>query len=356
MKHRLTLLLCLGLMFAGAHAVLESIARFSERYLDAYLWKQQDHLRLFSPANHANRGHGRLWIYGPSEAREGLLPEQIACITGGLHPYQNSQSLGTLEDGLLVLEYIERAYGRSAIPDAILMGITPRFIANIRTRRSPLFTGINKYSPHFKVVETDGGPLLVPKTAWESARSQWSLLELQPDRYRRGVFAIFSRIGARAAPSLAADKRLWQPIAPAKYLTGKYASEQSVRKWLKTPGNAWEMVYDWEPQQDRVRVTRQLHRLTNFAARHGIQLYVVNLPELSWTRELYRPGRYEAYLSVVREALGPIPLLDLRTFVADEDFFDDAHPTWDAAIRISARVARFINQHRDNTLHARNTQ
>ena len=64
-------------MFAGVHLALEASARFSERYLGAYLWKEQDYLRLFSPANHAGRGRHRLLIYGPSEAREGLIPEVL---------------------------------------------------------------------------------------------------------------------------------------------------------------------------------------------------------------------------------------------------------------------------------------
>ena len=66
---RLAALGCALLMFAGTHLALEASARFSERYLNAYLWKEQDYLRLFSPANHAGRGRHRVLISGPSEAR-----------------------------------------------------------------------------------------------------------------------------------------------------------------------------------------------------------------------------------------------------------------------------------------------
>ena len=69
---------------------------------------------------------------------------------------------------------------------------------------------------------------------------------------------------------------------------------------------------------------------------------MVNLPELSWNRVLYQPGRYEAYLDIVGLALGETPFLDLRTFLPDDDFYDSAHPTWDGGMRVSKRVGAFI--------------
>lgn len=352
-KHRLTILLCVGVAFAATHLVLESAARFAERHLGAYLWKEQDYLRLFSPSNHVDRGRDRLLIYGPSEAREGLLPEEIARVTPGFEPYQNSQSIGTLEDGLVVLNYIERAYGRSATPDAILLGITTRFIGDIRTQPSPLFRGIDKYSPHFKIVEGTHPPGLAPKSALESARAHWDLLSLQPDRYRRGLFAIASGLATKAMPSLSAEPRIWMPIAPAKYLPGTPWPAEATKAWLVEPGNFWEAVHAWDPERDRERVTRELRMLLEYTSRHGIQLFVVNLPELSWNRDLYQPGRYEAYLAIVKTALGETPFLDLRTFLTDDEFFDDAHPNWTAGIRVSKHVATFIDEHRR---HAQNTR
>ena len=352
-RHRLAVLACVGLMFAGVHAALEGAARFSERYLGAYLWKEEDYLRLFSPANHLGRGSNRLLMYGPSEAREGFLAEEIARATPGLEPYQNSQSIGTLEDGLVVLRYIEGAYGRSAVPDVILLGVTTRFIGNLRTRPSPLWDGINKYSPHFKLADDTHPPTLVPRTFVESLKPRLALLRLQPDRYRRGLFAIASRTATRLVPSLSAERRSWEPIAASKYFVGKYASESAIRKWLVTPGNYWDLVHSWEPDRDRARVTRELQMYRDFSAKYGLELYVVNLPELSWNRDLYKPGRYEAYLGIVKDALGPTPFLDLRTFLPDKLFFDDAHPTWEGAIRVSREVGSFIDAHRRAKLSAR---
>jgi hypothetical protein len=343
---RLAVLVTVALMFVAVHAALEGAARFSERYLGAYLWKEQDYLRLFSPANHAGRGRHRLLIYGPSEAREGLLPDEIAREAKGLKPYQNSQSIGTIEDGLIVLRYIEGAYGPGAVPDAILLGVTTRFVGNLRARSSPLWEGINKYSSHFRVVEDAHPPSLVRRSFVESIEPRLALLGLMPDRYRRGLFAIASRTATKIVPSLSAERRSWEPIAPSKYLVGKYASEAATKKWLVTPGNFWELVHNWDPAREGERVMRELQMYRDFAAKHGSELYVVNLPELSWNRELYKPGRYEAYLDIVKSALGPTPFLDLRTFLPDELFFDDAHPTWDGAIKVSREVGAFINAHR----------
>ncbi len=346
--NRVLLLLGLVVMFGATHLAFEGAARFSERYLGAYLWKEQDYLRLFSPANHLGRGRGRLLIYGPSEAREGLLPEEIAQAVPTVAPYQNAQSIGTLEDGLVVVDYIERAYGASAIPDAILLGISTRFVANIRSRPSPLFEGIDKYSPHFKVVPGEHPPRLAAKSVLESARARWALLSLAPDRYRRGLFAIASRAATAAVPSLAEDTRTWMPISPAKYLSGAPWPAEDTKAWLVEPGSFWASVHAWDPMRDRERIVREIGLLRDFTSRHNIDLVVVNLPELSWNRDLYQPGRYEAYLDIVREALGPTPFLDLRTFLRDDEYFDDAHPNWRAGIRLSRHVGAFISAHRSD--------
>lgn len=268
----------------------------------------------------------------------------------GIKPYQNSQSLGTLEDGLVVLDYIERAYDRAAIPDVLLLGITTRFIADIRAEPSPLFRAINRFSPDFRLDETQHPPALVPESALGAFRARFALLAMQPERYRRGMLAVARNLMIKVAPSLAGYQRLWEPLQPAKYQVGKLGSDAAIKAWLVSPGNYWEAVHEWDPERDRDRVTRELHLLLDYTRRHGVHLYVVNLPELSWNRQLYKPGRYEAYLDVVAKALGTTPFLDLRTAVPDEDFFDDAHTTWPASIRVSKRVAAFIAEHRDKTV------
>lgn len=328
---------------AGSHLVLDGIATFAETRLDAYLWKAQDHLRVLSSAYHESRGARRLLIYGPSEAREGLLPEEIAAAVPGLEPYQNAQSMGTLDDGLLVLEYIERAYGRAAVPEAILLGISTRFIADFRPYPSPLVEGIRRYSPHFTV--PDGEPRrLVPKSAADALAARARLLSLQPDRYRRGVAAVVTPIARAFAPVATALERRTRA---ARYFDGRMASDADIRRWLTDPSSVWPSVYGWEPASEGGRARTEIGRLRETTARLGTRLYVVNLPESPWVRERYLPGRYEQYLDLVREELGGIPFLDLRTFLRDDEFFDQAHPTWRGARRLSAAVGAFVAQARE---------
>jgi hypothetical protein len=101
-------------------------------------------------------------------------------------------------------------------------------------------------------------------------------------------------------------------------------------------------VHEWDPDADRDRVVRDLRAWREFCDRHGTELYVVNMPEISWNRDLYAPGRYERYLEVVREGLGDTPFLDLRTMLADEEFFDSCHPTYAGCERVTDAVTEFI--------------
>ena len=103
---------------------------------------------------------------------ENLLTEVLAREVRSLKPYQNSQSSGTLEDGLVVLRYLEGAYGRSAIPEAIVLGISTRFVADYRTIPSPLWSGINKYSPHFRLLLGSHPPELTPRSMTRGADVQ----------------------------------------------------------------------------------------------------------------------------------------------------------------------------------------
>ena len=337
---RVTVPLIAVLLTAATYGALEQTARFAEHRLGAFLWKKDDTLRLFAAHNYVGRGKGRIMIYGPSEAREALFPEEIGAALPGLTPYQGAQQVGTLGDTLLALEYIERAYGTTAMPEAILLGITPRFIANIRLDPSPLLTSINRFSPHFTVSEQEHPPQLVPRGTMSALRARAELLSVQPDRYRRGLFAIAGRLGTTIMPSLAANRRVWGPVSQAKYINFRIVSDETIHAWL-TQG-VMDLVHKWEPEQDRDAIIRQLNRLRDYSARYGTRLYVVNLPEMSWNRELYDERRYASYMDIVRTALGDTPFLDLRTFVPDDEFYDSSHTMWHSGKRVSRRAAAFI--------------
>jgi hypothetical protein len=132
---------------------------------------------------------------------------------------------------------------------------------------------------------------------------------------------------------------------PAKYLDGHLASAPELRRWMAEPLSFWPSVHGWEPARDRQRVLEELGRLRAYVSRLGLRLYVVNLPESTVVRELYSPGRYEQYLELVREGVAGTPFLDLRTFLRDDEFFDESHPTWSGARRLSAAVGAFVADH-----------
>jgi hypothetical protein len=325
----------------ASHVAFEAVARFAETRLGAYLWKNQDHLRVMEPHLHVGQGAGRLSLFGPSEVREGVLPDELQNAVPGLRPYQNAQSLGTLEDTLFTLHYLERVHGRSALPAHLLLGITPRFVGNFRLDPSPLVEGLRKYSA-FDVDVTTSPPTLAPRPFVDSLRGRLRLLALAPDRYRRGLAAVLLATIHPVAPAFAArfERRL---LRPAKYLEGQWAPPDTMRRWLEEDGG-WRLVFGWDPAQDRRRIADQVGRLMTFCAQHGIRLYVVNLPEWSTSRAHYAPGRYEAYLSAVRAPLGDTPFLDLRTFLRDDEFWDTAHPNWAGAIRLSREVNAFVSR------------
>jgi hypothetical protein len=92
-------------------------------------------------------------------------------------------------------------------------------------------------------------------------------------------------------------------------------------------------------------IVGHFERLRAIADRNDCRILVVNMPEGGWARRLfYKPGIYEAYMDVLREAVGDLPFVDLREELPDEGFFDWMHPTRDAALRLSRRVAAEIRQ------------
>jgi hypothetical protein len=232
------------------------------------------------------------------------------------------------------------------VPDAIVVGITTRFISGIREIPSPLFAGINTYSPDFHLDETQHPPRLVARSPLDSLQARLALSGRQPGRYRHALKAIAADLLIKRYPRFDEDLRFRHAVAAAKYIDHRVWSPEVIKAHLSAKGEVWDTIHAWDPARDRDRVTRELRLLLDYASRHGIELYVVNLPELSWNRVLYNSQRYDAYLDVVRSALGTTPFLDLRTFLPDDEFYDTSHPMWRGGIRISKKVADFIAEHR----------
>jgi len=147
-------------------------------------------------------------------------------------------------------------------------------------------------------------------------------------------------------PRVDESLRFRHSVAAAKYVDHRIWSPEVIKAHLSAKGRVWETIHAWEPARDRGRVTRELRLLLDYTSRHGIELYVVNLPELSWNRALYDRQRYDEYLDLVRSALGTTAFLDLRTFLSDDEFYDTSHPMWRGGIRVSKKVADFIAERR----------
>ena len=100
-----------------------------------------------------------------------------------------------------------------------------------------------------------------------------------------------------------------------------------------------------DPLEQRDAILRDFKRLRAIAARNDARILVVNLPEGGWARQqFYSPGVHEAYMTVLREAVGDLPFLDLRDELTDDGFVDWVHPTRAASLLISHEVASAIRE------------
>jgi hypothetical protein len=345
-------LFCLAL-----NAGLIHLSSWAEVRYNLYPFREEDYLRYLLPSMYEGRGHNRLILAGPSEAREGLLDQSFDNGLGGMYAFNAAQSLGTLDDLLVGLEYIEKLYGDDAKPKVLVVGITPRFVANIRSadQKSPLVEAINRYSPYYRVKQTAvDGSHLTPKNKWEGMLSRARFLQKQPVRYRPALSGLlYETYGEYLKGNKLADR-----LAPVfeRYLAASTSPhrERDTEPWdpnrlqaaLAGRRSFWTRTRDWDPGGDATRLQAQLKRLKQLATNWGTQLYVVNLPEHPMTRQTYEQRRYQEYLTLTREALGDTPFLNLRELLSPEEFYDLAHPTFEGAQRESDLVVKFMKESR----------
>jgi hypothetical protein len=317
-----TVLLAMALLYVVASAALLLLSRHVESTTNVYPFSNEDWLRCLLPTLYDNRGHDRIFLAGPSEAREDLLYDRFDRAFPGLHAFQGAQSLGTFDDLLLTLDYVHRTCGDDAIPRAIVLGVTPRFVANIPRGASPLAGAINSYSPHFSVKKTDGISTLVPKSTLKSLRSRQRFLEKAPGRYRTALLALFREpLGLDADYEHLHERLLSAPFGaairfsslPYKYHHLPPMPRESMLAWMRSPTSFWTKSHQWDPGLDEQLVRSQFQRLIELSRRHDVRLFVVNLPEHPANRAAYDPDRYDAYLRLVRQSIGDTPFLDLRT-------------------------------------------
>lgn len=358
-------------IYAALNLVLAELARRSERSLAAYPWPSEDYLRYMLPTLFERNGQDWTMITGPSEAREDLLHERLEAAFPGVPAYQGGMSLGTMDDLLLVLDYLEEAYGREALPRTLLLGITPRFVANISSiDESPLASSVDRYSPYFRVERTASGARLVPKTRGERVTSSLRFFSKHPSRYRAALCGATGRQMERfpfagRSPWLAEPEEAPERISargplmllrlcgsPYKYHHHRPFTEAMIQAWLRDTTSFWWKVHEWEPARDSAIIGSRLTRLLEVCRRKGIRLYIVNLPEHPLNRAGYRQGRYEAYLRIVRSAAGATPFLDLRDMLEADEFYDAGHARLRGAIAVTDTTIRFMRQARGRNASA----
>jgi hypothetical protein len=348
-----TAVVSLALLYTALNVGLLLLARHVEAAsaVNVYPFASEDWLRCLLPSLYDDRGRGRVFLAGPSEAREDLLYDRFDRAFPGLSTFQGAQSLGTFDDLLLTLDYVKRTCGDDAMPRVMVLGITPRFVANIPRGGSPLAKAIDAYSPRFSVEKGDGVSQLVPKPVLSGLRSRQRFLAKAPDRYRSALLTLFRKpLGLDKdyeqvhehllhAP-LGAEIRFWS--LPYKYHHLPPMPRDQMRSWMNSPTSFWTMSHEWDPAPDARLVGAQFERLLDLTRQHDVRLFVVNLPEHPDNRAGYDPARYGAYLRIVRDSIGTTPFLDLRTLLADEEFYDVGHANLPGAVRVTDEVIRFM--------------
>lgn len=360
------------LVAAGLYAVLATLfsvlAQEVEAEGRAYPYKSEDWLRYLLPSFFAEGGAPRILLTGPSTARENLVYDMFDEAFPGYRTLQGGISLGTLQDVLLSLEYVRAVHGRRALPAMIVLGISPRFLAEI-PRQRPFALGLDRYSPAYEVVDSAGHLDLSPKSPWEGAVSRLRfavgkqtprrqvaalslmhrLLPRDADERLRGSFVagLLSRVGAEGLVEVGPRARIEYLISPYKYRLSPPMPVEGLRGWLDDPGSWWRDVYRWDPAgADTHAIRVRFRRLRALAREHGIELYVANLPEREVSRARYDPEHYRAYLALIRDAVGDAPFLDIRTMLDDDEFYDAEHATGPGAARVTDSVIAFIRRAR----------
>jgi hypothetical protein len=369
-------LVTVAIIYLGVNGLLHAVSTAVERKGDFYPYQQEDWLRYLLPSLFQNKGRS-VMLVGESAVRENFLYEEFNKAFSPMHTFQGGMSLGTIDDVLISLEYIKRVYGRGALPKMIVLGISPRFVANVPEDR-PFAAALDRYSPYFRVERTAAGPSLVAKTQWQGWFSRLRfMIYKQQERYWGAVVALARGYlkaskqadrdakPARASFSLLIDQpllsleRMFESVLsvyvrhwvlPYKYHHLKPWRADNLRRWLVAPDSWWRQVHAWEPQSNWQMVAGRLIRFKEFVESENISLYVINLPEHLESRRLYKPKNYEQYLELVQSNLDNGPFLDLRDLLGSEEFYDIVHATLPGARRVTESVIHFITDHRKNAL------
>lgn len=87
----------------------------------------------------------------------------------------------------------------------------------------------------------------------------------------------------------------------------------------------------WDPVSEREMVELQLRNISEFTARHDIELVVVFLPAHPLLRDTYLPDHYANYNRLVRENLHAARFVDIYDQIPAALFFDENHLIYEGA-------------------------
>jgi hypothetical protein len=359
-----------ALLYAGLNVVLLTFSQWVESHTEVYPYRGEDWLRYLLADLFSDRGEHRIMLVGESAVRENLLYEEFNRAFPTMDTFQGGLSLGTMSDVMISLQYIKEVYGRGALPEVLVVGISPRFVANLPEER-PLMPSIDLYSPYFGVEETPIGPRLKPKTSWERWTSSLRFLMFKQQRRYLAAIAALARdylgenqgahLGGERDRSLiqaplllvnrlthkALGNYLRRAASPYKYHHLQPMRIEGLKRWLRDPNSWWHRVHSWDPDANETMIADQFRRLREFAENEGITLYVINLPENIESRELYHGQNYQRYLDLVQRNLGSTPFLDIHAMLGPGEFYDVVHATLPGAKRVTKTVIEFIKEHRD---------
>lgn len=343
----------LGAVAVLVFAILSWLAVTAERNLNMFPYKTEDWFRFLLPSQFAVQDKPVLMLAGPSTVRENLRWEQMQEEFPDYHVYQGGLSLGTIEDVTISLKFIEAAYGEEALPDYVILGLGPRFLANLPSER-PFTTIIDTYSP-WSVTSGPSGVTLQKKPLFGAALAKLRFVGKQPERFSSALRAWAAYVGysveewppaetvLRKAGLLnfwkARVKRQQRSVSPYKFDRSPGLSDEELNVYMS--GSWWESVFDWDARAESDDAVLRLRQLMNFLDAHGIGVATVNMPERSYSRSRFN-FEYDDYLKAIRDGIGAAPFLDLRTFARDDEFHDAEHTIPEGSRRLTTRVIVWV--------------
>ena len=332
--------MCVLVAYTGANVAMDRLARWVEVEQDGYLWWGEEWMQLFGANNFVDRGRGRLLLAGSSEVREGFLFDEFEAELPGFDVYNNALSNNTLEILLIVLQYIEKAYGPAAMPEKIVLGVTPLFLLGEPSLdRSYLLRIINRYSPLVNVDIESRPARLVNKRRLDSLVAHYRYLKHQSRRYKGALRGVMRAGILSVSPELADRYWLRFGLVPSIYhhLPPRDQNErlEALRRNLPSPP---------DPVALAATVRVQWAMLQDFMVDHDIDFYLVNMPQSTFLRDDYYQAMYDEYEQLLRSLTSDVHYLDLARSLRDEEFHDMTHLKLGAARRTSRRVAQFVRE------------